>query len=739
MLSFYRASRLSRHSETGVRRLRPERTPALCFIVSAATLAAFGQPDSALAAHKDKSAGKNGEPDTAYQVEITPSSDPELDPMVQAASTLISLQKTKAVDPYALAGRIRGDYDRVQTALESRGFYAGKVVISVKLPDGQTIDGRNPALPDRLAALHSQGRLHITIKPETGPQFHIGKITLVSGPLNDGLPHDAGAADAQGQHAPPSGTGNPGDKGAVQQDAASSHGARQGTASVRKPVAPGAATAARAMTPAPVTLSAEEQKVFGLEAGQKAIAGDILAAQSSLQHVLLEEGHAQASVATPLAYLRPATHTLDLEFAVGTGPVVDIGPISFEGQKRTREAFLRRRLLIREGQLYQPSKIEEARQDLASVGIFSSVGVHDAPPLVALARGKATPGVSQAMPLRFTLDESRRHTVSAQVGYSTDLGGRVGASWTHHNLLGAAERLRLTALVTGLGGSAQQGLGYDVYADFLKPDFMRRDQNLSLRVEGIRQLLYSYHQTALLVRGGLIRKLSRYWNVSGSVLAEQENIKQFGVSTDYLIVQLPLGANYDSTELANPIDPATHGIRANVNITPSESLESGSTFFTIMSAGASTYFDLNRIGLTAPGRSVIAVRGIVGSVQGASTYQIPPDQRLYAGGPATVRGFRYQGVGPQNGKYGIGGTSLDAGTVEYRQRILKSFGAAAFVDAGQVGVGSRPFQGKLRVGYGAGVRYYTPIGPVRLDIALPANRPPHGDKWELYIGLGETF
>ncbi|KXV36836.1 hypothetical protein AD936_08815, partial [Gluconobacter japonicus] len=116
-------------------------------------------------------------------------------------------------------------------------------------------------------------------------------------------------------------------------------------------------------------------------------------------------------------------------------------------------------------------------------------------------------------------------------------------------------------------------------------------------------------------------------------------------------------------------------------------------------------------------------------------------QRLYAGGPATVRGFRYQGVGPQYGrtKYAIGGTSLDAGTVEFRQRLPMNLGMAAFVDAGQVGTGSRPGQGTLRVGYGAGVRYFTPIGPIRVDVALPMNRPAYGDKWELYIGLGETF
>lgn len=106
-----------------------------------------------------------------------------------------------------------------------------------------------------------------------------------------------------------------------------------------------------------------------------------------------------------------------------------------------------------------------------------------------------------------------------------------------------------------------------------------------------------------------------------------------------------------------------------------------------------------------------------------------------------MRGYRWQGVGPQYGntRYAIGGTSIDAGSVEYRQRILHSFGMALFADAGQVGESSMPFDGTLRVGTGAGVRYYTPIGPVRLDVAVPVNRAPQGDKWDLYIGLGEAF
>ena len=94
----------------------------------------------------------------------------------------------------------------------------------------------------------------------------------------------------------------------------------------------------------------------------------------------------------------------------------------------------------------------------------------------------------------------------------------------------------------------------------------------------------------------------------------------------------------------------------------------------------SAYFDLS-----GSGRSVLAMRGLVGEAYGASVFSLPPDQRFYAGGRATVRGFRYQSIGPQfpDGKP-TGGTAVSAGSVEFRQRILDKYGVVAFVDAGQV-------------------------------------------------------
>lgn len=141
-----------------------------------------------------------------------------------------------------------------------------------------------------------------------------------------------------------------------------------------------------------------------------------------------------------------------------------------------------------------------------------------------------------------------------------------------------------------------------------------------------------------------------------------------------------------------------------------------------------------------------------------SVPELPPDQRFYAGGSGTVRGYRYQSVGPEfpDGNP-VGGLAMTALNAEFRQRFATSLGAVVFADAGQVSETQNPFSALFHghrcsetidlqsttscwaVGVGVGARYYTPIGPVRLDFAVPTLRRPHDDRFEVYIGLGQAF
>jgi translocation and assembly module TamA len=458
-----------------------------------------------------------------------------------------------------------------------------------------------------------------------------------------------------------------------------------------------------------------------IKPGDPAIAADVLAAQGRLLTALRSDGYPLAKVPTPVAILHPDQNLLDVDFQPDAGPQADIGPIKLSGLKDMHESFVRKRLLLHQGEKFSPQAIEKARSDLSSIGVFSAVR---AVPASAL-------DPNGQLPITFDLTERPLHAVDVGVAYSTDLGLDFTTAWHDRNLFGNAEQLNLTGSIN-LGGDAVTKPGYAIGAQFLKPDYLARDQTLELDLNAVKQSLQAYDQTALLEKIALNRKLAPHWSASLGLSGEQESIVQEGVTRTYNLVGIPASLKYDST--TSLLDP-THGIRASLSITPTESLGTpGATFF-ITELSGSTYFDI-----FGNARSVLALRGLAGQVSGAGVFGLPPDQRFYAGGSATVRGYRYQTLGPQF-KDGtpMGGTAIATGTVEWRQRILRNYGVVGFVDVGQVSSNGAPFTSNWHAGAGVGARYYTPIGPIRLDVAVPLNKLPGGDSLEIYIGIGQAF
>ena len=468
----------------------------------------------------------------------------------------------------------------------------------------------------------------------------------------------------------------------------------------------------------------QARAALGVEPGAPALAAEVMAGQGRVLDALRSQGYALAKVDPPVATLDPSAQALDVSYKVDTGPQVDLGPISIGGLTRVDPAFVRRRLLVSQGERFDPAKIEKARQDLAQLGVFATV------------RARAAEQVDAAgqLPLAFDVTERPRHAVGFTGEYSTDLGASAGVTFQHRNLFGQAEQLNLGAAVTQLGGSASRGSGYNVTAALVKPDVWRRDQSVTVNLQAIKENLDAYNRTAELAGVTLSRRFAQVWTGSAGVQAQQSLITQEGVQRSYTLLGLPIGLGYDSTGPEGLFEP-THGIKAAAAATPTQVLVGRQATFTILQASASTYINLG-----APGRSIVALRGLVGTVQGASTFDLPPDERFYAGGGGTVRGYRYQSIGPRfASNRPTGGTSITAATVEYRQRFGESFGAAVFVDAGQVSSSSAGFGSGLRAGAGVGARYYTPIGPVRLDVAVPLNRRSGDDAFELYIGIGQAF
>ena len=466
---------------------------------------------------------------------------------------------------------------------------------------------------------------------------------------------------------------------------------------------------------------------LGLQSGEPAVAQQVLAASARLLTALQEEGYAFVHIDTPIAELDAQQPLLDVTFKVTAGQRVKIGEVRITGLKRVRESAVRKRIDLKRGEQYDPRRIDATRRELLGLGVFSGV----------TARLPEAPAADGTVPIEFEVAERPRRAVRLSAAYSTDLGGDVGATWSHRNLFGNAEQLNLTANAINLGGSATKSLGYDTRAELVKPDFLHVDQALQLSVETVKQDLSAYDQTAVLTGAQLTRKLSALWTAGVGATLQREKITQEGQTYDYTLLALPVRAQHDSTGQSNPLEDPRRGWRGTLVVSPTESLAVPRAHFIVVQGSISTYLDLS--GHT--GRRILALRAAAANAYGAGQTSLPPDQRFYGGGSATVRGYAYQSIGPTcpGTTDPEGGTALAAGTVEWRQRIGRSFGMALFADAGKVTATLRPTTGTFSVGVGAGVRYYTAIGPIRLDVAVPTQRPPGALGFQLYLGLGQVF
>lgn len=457
-----------------------------------------------------------------------------------------------------------------------------------------------------------------------------------------------------------------------------------------------------------------------VKTGDPALAQLILAAGPALRTALQDNGYAFATVDTPLAVAQLQAHTLALTYTADPGPRVNVGPLKFSGLQRMDANFLRRHVALTPGQLYSAKDVADARNAMLSLGVFSSVNA------------TPEPAVDGAAPVMFRVIEQKRHAVSLSGAYATDTGINIGVSWEDRNVFHHAETLTFSVTANGLGGTGTTAPGYDVKGVFTKPDYYARGQMLTLSVEGLKESLTAYDRTGILVAANLSRPITQHTAITFGPAFSSMRVDQEGVARTYVLLQFPIAFTYNNTDsLLAP----TRGVNLGLTITPSYTLVGGSQTFVILQGRVATYVPVER-----EGRGVFAVRLIVGSIQGASTFQVPPDQRFYAGGSGTVRGYTYQTIGPlfEDGTP-QGGSAMDAINVEFRQRVWGNIGVVPFVDAGQVSSSSAPFTGKLRVGAGLGLRYYTGIGPIRADIAFPLSHIQGSGSFALYIGLGEAF
>ncbi|HIJ63337.1 MAG TPA: BamA/TamA family outer membrane protein, partial [Rhodospirillaceae bacterium] len=359
----------------------------------------------------------------------------------------------------------------------------------------------------------------------------------------------------------------------------------------------------------------------GVLPGMPAVSQAVIAAEGRMLQLLALRAHPLAKVVDRQVVVDHATLGMTVTEQVDPGPLARFAAPSIAGLVGVDRRWVENRVPWQPGDLFDPAKIEALRKALAGSGLFAAVAVNTGEALDADGR----------LPIRVTLTERPDRSTGFGVVYSTSEGPQGQAFWEARNLLGAAERLRLTAL-----GGRQRSL---LLADWRQPDRFGRDRDLLADVSYERQDTEAFRARTAAVSGGIGWRLSPVWSLSGAVSLEHIDDSGGGTGAGIFdLLSVPLTARRETSD--NLLDPASGGL-GSVELRPYQEITGAGRRFTRLDIKQTAHFEvLDRR------RVILALRGEVGSYLNSKAVDLPVEKRFYAGGGGSLRGYRLGFAGP---------------------------------------------------------------------------------------------
>ncbi len=432
-----------------------------------------------------------------------------------------------------------------------------------------------------------------------------------------------------------------------------------------------------------------------LKAGQPFRQADWDDAKQSLLAELLAVDYAGARLQDSSAEVDPEARRVDLTVVATAGPRYRFGELQISGlQRYSRDLVERFNRSIQPGDEYREERLLALQAALQSTAYFSSVSV-------TLERGDEEPAAAGeggwvTAPVRVQLRERAPYQVTFGVGYSTNTGARVEALYRNSDFLGRAWQLQTGVRVEQLRQTA--------YADvFFPPDESQHRDGVGTAVEhsdienlGIRR--FAVGATRLQKLGSIEQQLSLNWQ-------QEEQSPQGAPSTNVQALTGLVGWTW--RQAVDPLDPA-EGVSLQLQLGGgSKELLSDQNFFR-------SYLRYSQ-GIPLGASDALLFRGELGATLAPSSQGIPQDFLFRTGGSNTVRGYAYQSLGVKQGSAIVGGRYLLTMSGEYTHWLNPTWGAAAFVDAGNAVDDRQAID--LAVGYGIGARWRSPAGPLGIDLA----------------------
>lgn len=474
----------------------------------------------------------------------------------------------------------------------------------------------------------------------------------------------------------------------------------------------------------------ELTKLFALKTGKpfsrSVLAGDI----SKLTTFYGDKGYAFANV-SPDFKVDKENLTVNISYNIEKGKEIHIRNVDIVGNIRTRDKVIRREIPIQEQQLYSTTKIQQIKPRVFRLGYFEDN--------IEVATNRV-PGADDQVDVNVKLKEKPTGFFSIAGGFSSIETFIFAGQIQESNLFGLGKMLSLSAQI---GGVTRLFI-----TDYQDPHFL--DTPFTFEVLGFDTQRKFLDFTRNSFGGTVSFGRSLISDLSGriSYRFEHVDISNVSGSASLLITEsarnissVGFGLIWDSRN--NFLDPTSGNIsRANVEF--ASAAFGGNTDFTRYTASTRFFFPL-------PFKTVFSVAGQYGLISLRNTgNDLVVSERFFLGGPDDLRGFPFRQVGARvptdNGGFVIiGGTQEVVGTAEYIFPLIPQVGfkGVAFFDMGNVFNDNEKFSlnpSDLRKDFGVGIRWVSPLGPLRLEVGFPIGKRLTGERgYQIQFTIGTLF
>ncbi|EMW3562400.1 autotransporter assembly complex protein TamA [Proteus mirabilis] len=431
--------------------------------------------------------------------------------------------------------------------------------------------------------------------------------------------------------------------------------------------------------------------------------------KGSLTGLAIRRGYFDADMEKSQLGVSLDNHASYWDFVFNSGERYRFGKVNYTGSQ-IREDYLQNIVPFKEGEYYSSEDLAEFNRRLAATGWFNSAVVT---PNIAKARSEG----NYLLPMDAVVTPRSRNYMELGGGFATDVGPRLNMQWDKPWI-----NFRGHSLTSNMSISKpEQSIG--------------ANYKIPLKVNPLEQyygIQGGYKRTDLndTRSDTTTLNVSRNWDMSTGW--------QYSINTRWSLSHFTQGDVTNTTMLLYPGANASR-VRQRGGMMPYwGDSQRYSVDYSNKIWGSDVEFlalQAQQVWIRTPWEGHrFVVRGTFGWIETNQFEKVPPELRFFAGGDRSIRGYKYQSISPEDSKGKLTGASrMLTGSAEYQYNVTGNWWGAVFVDSGEA---VNDFtKSDFKTGAGAGVRWASPVGPVKFDLAVPVNSGEER-KLQFYIGLG---